>query len=1365
MLSSLAAQNIHQDVKTQIGTYLTQSVRQHTAVANITIDSVAINKKILQLFANENLSYMRFDRAMTDNLYNHIRTFLPDDLKKHKLELYSDGYKIEDYIPLLRKERFTNKVDVPLKRNLSTPYTIKQGLQNRHLALWQSHGWYYEQKLDRWEWQRARIFQTVEDLYTQSYVLPYLVPMLENAGANVILPRERDTQRHEIIVDNDRNHDGWSEGDGTGFAHVKQVYYDNENPFTQGNYLQAKTVKKGAITPYTWQPEIPEKGKYAVYVSYKSLPNSTKDACYTVYHTGGQTRFSINQTMGGGTWIYLGHFDFDKGNNAHGKIVLSNESKDANKIVTADAVKIGGGMGNIARGEDGTMETSGRPRYVEGARYWLQWAGMPDSVYRWSKGERDYTDDYQSRGLWVNYMKGLNVPLDAAFAFHSDAGTTYNDSIIGTLGICMTHYKNELFDNGKPRILSRDLTQTIADEIVEDIRLQYEPNWTRRQIWNKSYSEARLPEVPTMLLELLSHQNFADMRYGLDPNFQFTVSRAIYKGFLKFIAHQYGYDYVVQPLPVRSFSTKFTGDTQVQLAWQATGDVLESTAVPTGYILYTSVNDGDFDNGILVQNTQINLTIQKDQLYRFKIAATNDGGVSFPSEILSVYRKNDEKGTVLVVNGFNRLSAPDSFVSKDSLGGFLDNFDHGVPDKVQYNYIGSQHEFRRSVPWMDDDAAGFGASNGNYETTLIAGNTFDYPAIHGKAIAQAGYSFVSSSAEAVMLGSTNMNDYKVTDLILGKQKQTQIGRDGAMPPRFKTFPDELQNKIQAYCQQGGNIFVSGAFVATDLWDNEWVQASDKNFAQDVLKYYWRTGHAAVTGKVKNAPSPYAQFANGNYQFDQQLNSVMYAVESPDALEPATEDAYTVFRYSENNLSAGVAYSGSYKTCVLGFPFETVQEDSSRNELMHNVLEFLTSQDNSITLTPEEKAYRIAVDFHKSKADVLKYISQYYSDVTDAQLLQWENDKKLEAMTINGEKKYFDRAAANLFLLDATAAARRNAVNKPRKDDSGTDKTLRTHLPAIVAEAQKSRTPQASPVTMTVNYEVKLKANTVPDGEVVRCWLPYPREDHRRQSAVKLLSVNNDNYIISPGKYAHRTLYMEKTAKKDEPLTFSYSFSYRSTPEWFNLAAKKIRPYDTGSKLYKTYTAERAPHIVFTDSIKTLSTRVVGNETNPYQKVKKLFSYIRNTYPWAGAREYATLDNIPQYVMENGHGDCGQVTLLFMTLARYNGIPTRWQSGFMMHPDNLNLHDWGEYYIEGSGWIPIDQSFGIKDYGAGDEVKYFYSGGIDAYRLIVNNDFSRPLYPNKQFARSDNVDFQRGELEWRGGNIYYPHWSWDIDVDY
>ena len=407
-------------------------------------------------------------------------------------------------------------------------------------------------------------------------------------------------------------------------------------------------------------------------------------------------------------------------------------------------------------------------------------------------------------------------------------------------------------------------------------------------------------------------------------------------------------------------------------------------------------------------------------------------------------------------------------------------------------------------------------------------------------------------------------------------------------------------------------------------------------------------------------------------------------------------------------------------------------------------------------------HRIRLDFGKSKTDVEEYIRKYYPDVNDKMLMKWEKSKALEYKIIDGKKWYFNRAASNLFLLDKDAIVRKKEVNKSSEEK----KSIRpTHLTKIVNFLSETGKTQASPVKMQVKYELTLKPNAVPDGETVRCWLPYPREDTRRQSNVKLLSVNDSSYVISPKQCAHRTIYMEKIAKKDQPLKFTVEFSYQHVPEWFNLKNKTVQSYDTQSEIYKTYTSERPPHIVFSDSIKAISKRIIGDEIDTYQKIKKIFEWVDITYPWAGAREYSTLKNIPQYVLENGHGDCGQVTLLFMTLARYNGIPTRWQSGFMMHPGELNMHDWCEFYIEGIGWIPMDQSFGINSFANNEDVKFFYTNGIDAYRWIVNSDFSQPLFPNKIFLRSDNVDFQRGELEWRGGNIYYDQWEWNLDVKY
>lgn len=985
-LAQISAQEA-QDMKEGIAKALNAIYKTELGTGTVVIDSIAQNdrKKSIEFYTNLSLSYMPMKENTVLQIYDSVRYYLPNEIKKYRISLFSDTQEISALIPNYYRSKTkdksrisAHKVKHPLTTNISDPIgEFKKGMPNNHIAMWQSHGWYYEQKLGRWEWQRARIFQTVEDLYTQSYVVPFLVPMLENAGANVLLPRERDYNKFELILDNDdetysenSGKEQWQTSIVPGFANPKDYYLDGENPFRMGSAREVKTIKSGNESFAEWKIKVAERGYYGVYVAYQSFKNSSEDALYTIYHDGGKTEVSVNQKMGGGTWIFLGYFDFDVSDNY--KITLSNKSSKAGRIVSADAIKVGGGMGNIARMplQEGyekenvkssesnpnneniktnikyQPEISGRPRYVEGARYWMQWAGVPDSIYNLTEGKNDYTDDYASRGHWVNYLAGgsavlpkqdgLNIPIDLAFAFHTDAGTTLNDSIIGTLGIYMTHNNNEVFENNKSRWASRDLSEIIMDEIVNDIRREYEPEWTRRALWNRSYAEARIPNVPTMLLELLSHQNFADMRYGLEPEFRFMVSRSIYKGMLKFLASQYNREYVVQPLPVRDFSLQFVGDTKLQLQWQPQIDISEPSANPSQYIIYKRVDDGGFDNGTLVSGNVYEVNVEKDKLYSFKVVAANEGGKSFPSEILSAMRKSNEKGLALIVNGFTRTSAPYSFVASDSIAGFYGDEDNGIPYISEHHFIGPMREFRRSIPWMDDDASGFGDSSAEFETTAIAGNTFDYPYIHGKAFAEAGYSFVSMAANVIENEITDLSDYNIVDWILGKQRETTIAR-GAMPTKHKTFTKAQQQKIKSYCDNGGNIIISGAYVGTDLWDNKNADNEDREWAQQTLKYKWRNNRGAVTGHIKAVPSPF-ELITRNYKYYHKLNSESYVVENPDAIEPADESAYTIFRYSENNLSAGIFYKGDkYSSCILGFPIESIKNESDRNRLVFDII--------------------------------------------------------------------------------------------------------------------------------------------------------------------------------------------------------------------------------------------------------------------------------------------------------------------------------------------------------------------------------------------------------------------------------------------
>ena len=417
--------------------------------------------------------------------------------------------------------------------------------------------------------------------------------------------------------------------------------------------------------------------------------------------------------------------------------------------------------------------------------------------------------------------------------------------------------------------------------------------------------------------------------------------------------------------------------------------------------------------------------------------------------------------------------------------------------------------------------------------------------------------------------------------------------------------------------------------------------------------------------------------------------------------------------------------------------------------------------DAIRISETERHRRIALDFRKDKESVVAYIQNYYPLVTDSMLDAWEESKALEVMYVHGKKCYFNQAAPNLFRIDPEAKKVKEA--KEGRSLSASELVNQKHLPEVINTLHSSNTTQGVPVRFEVTYKLTVKADAVPDGEVIRCWLPYPREDNRRQSEVELLSASNADYQIAPKETLHRTLYMEKRAEKNTPTQFSVAYRFTSSAEWFDLKKEQMRPYHTESDLYKKYTAESAAHVLFTPAIRHLSGHIAGNGDSPLQKVRKIFTYINDAYPWASAREYSTVPNIPEYVIDNRHGDCGMVSLLFITLCRLNGIPAKWQSGFMLHPGGVNLHDWAEVYFEGVGWVPVDQSFGIPPFAEDNDSRYFFSNGIDAYRLIVNDDFSAPLVPEKHFTRSETVDFQRGEVEWKGGNLYFDKWTWDIDV--
>jgi hypothetical protein len=933
------------DIKNRLENYFKDykapgaQVSKNAHLKDLLIDD---EEETITVTANDAFAEQTFTTDLVERIYQQIKEILPKPYDEYFLTVNTHNYELKELVPnRLRKhkdkERMWGDIDYkgePWVKNISLPYEITEGLQGRHLSLWASHGRYFDKKKLQWEWQRPKLFATTEDLFTQTIVVPYLIPMLENAGAIVFTPRERAWQKEEIIIDNDgskRNyleatsHGKWTNTPRVGFAYHDSAYVDNENPFEAGTARMVKTTNnKSRYSLASYQPDFPKEGRYAVYVSYQTLDNSIDNAEYTVWHKGERTVFHVNQKMGGGTWVYLGTFAFDQGYSEFNRVTITNQSNQSG-VVTTDAVRFGGGMGNIKRGES----VSGMPRAVEGARYYAQWAGMPYSVYSSREGTDDYADDINVRSNMTNYLAGgspflpdttgLRVPIELSLAIHSDAGYAKDGTgLIGTLAVATTNYNDGKLPTGLSRLASRDLADALLTNVTTELQNKY-GRWNKRDLFDRNYSETRVPAIPSVIIETMSHQNFPDMRYGQDPNFRFTLARIIYKTLLRYVAQQHDLSVVVTPLAPDNFHMEMMKN-KVRLSWEAVKDPQEPSANPSGYIVYTSVGGADFDNGTFVRDQNYETELQADILYHFKVTAANKGGQSFPTEVLSAYYHPDAKKTVMIVNGFHRLSSP--AIRNDGMEqGFDLDDDPGVTYGTTAGWLGRQRNFDRNKMGIANEN-GMGWSSSELAGKFISGNDFNYVSCHAKAIASAQeYNIVSASSKALETGKVRLKDYALVDLILGLERS-----DRHSLVYYKTFTPALRSALQNYTRRGGALLVSGAYIGTDIAGSE-----DEKFVSQTLK--------CTFGGRNTSSSDTVEGMGTQIPYYNTLNEEHYAATATDVLNPV-QPAYAVMRYADGQ-DAAVAYKDKdYRSFTMGFPFECIKSEQKQGSIMRGILNYL-----------------------------------------------------------------------------------------------------------------------------------------------------------------------------------------------------------------------------------------------------------------------------------------------------------------------------------------------------------------------------------------------------------------------------------------
>jgi len=201
-------------------------------------------------------------------------------------------------------------------------------------------------------------------------------------------------------------------------------------------------------------------------------------------------------------------------------------------------------------------------------------------------------------------------------------------------------------------------------------------------------------------------------------------------------------------------------------------------------------------------------------------------------------------------------------------------------------------------------------------------NSRDFIIQHASALDHADVAFNSCANEAVERGQVLLTDYQMVDWILGEESTHDESLDYTE-----------QDSMEVFLSTGGCLFVTGAEIG---WDLDYKgHAIDQAFYNNSLKADYVKDDAGVYA-VSGVSSTIFDGLSG-IAFDDGTQGT-YDVRYPDCLN-AYGGSTINLSYDGTSYKAGVQYEGGYKLVNLGFPFETVYPEASRDSLMSRVLDF------------------------------------------------------------------------------------------------------------------------------------------------------------------------------------------------------------------------------------------------------------------------------------------------------------------------------------------------------------------------------------------------------------------------------------------
>lgn len=511
-------------------------------------------------------------------------------------------------------------------------FPFGQALLGRTVALSPGHGWLFSTALNRYATQRGNVRWNgcgecrgiTEDFETHEIVTRYLIPLLEGAGARVVLVRERGYSDQGVLVD---------DGDA-GYSEVGNGYADGVSEGGHGGDYRTSFDVNASVE---WTVTAPASGPQLLSLWFVSGTNRHPDARLQVMSPAGTHEYLVDQTILGRRWTPIGRFDIRRGDTLTLRL-LAPMTATGDRALIADAVRLGAGR-----------HASDHPWWQMSAKEFAAFQSAPA--------------DIQTRGdvtIRPRYAEWYGA--DVYVAVHSNASGQADSTAAGTstyrynCGAYPDHSNDPPAGSCDDPTGSDRLQELVHQALVDQVRSDWDPSWIDRGTKVANFGEVReLDGIPGILIESAFHDNvrlaagsnlrMTDNQALHDPRWRRAAAFGIYRGISEYLV---GPGPVVAP-PPESLVARRVDSSSVEVSFETVPEAM-------GYRIYVAAGGRTFDEGRVVTTTPALIDALPEGPVAVQVASLNEAGEGRASRVV-VARSSRRPAQLLIVDAFQREDA------------------------------------------------------------------------------------------------------------------------------------------------------------------------------------------------------------------------------------------------------------------------------------------------------------------------------------------------------------------------------------------------------------------------------------------------------------------------------------------------------------------------------------------------------------------------------------------------------------------------------------------------------------------------------------------------------------------------------------